>query len=341
MTPNNFINHSELGNMLIGAYVGELMDIHAKSSSAIEEVQYPTVSSNQELTFSVTTPFDHSLITHLMPESNFIEYPEFIDMIINMSQLVKTRIDEHQLIQFLRNFQDTDELNIYGMMINLGGDSRINPLHPFVANAIVNGSITLPETFEVIIYEMQKPKKIGKKGLEDHVTGVVNLVNFINQNGQSAKEVIKPKNPLYADIRNLVSSSNMMDFTVEFDSKESALMPNVLIPVQFAANSIITPYYGVVQSIYDGSKYNSAQCSPMFSGNIQSSSTRLGGTCTGDLSNSRYSSLRVLNGFNLSSAYFTTTVNNSVFHWIKACQLVSIELLCSKDSNVEETKEKE
>lgn len=334
----SLINHSELGNMLIGAYVGELMDIHTKNEAQLEVAQYPTVSQNYELTFAVTRAFDDSLIRSLIPSSRS-ELHEFIQSNINMSELIKTRLDIHQLRQFIKGLNNTDTLDIYGMLINLGNDKRVNPLHPFVAQAIVSGAITLPETFEVIIYPMTKEKKITQKGLEENVTAAVHLLNFINQNGQTAREVVKPQNSIYSDIRELIKSPNPLEFSVAFKSQESSTMQHVLTPVQFASDGVVTPYYGVIQSTFNRDQYVSQQLSPMLTGNIQTGNTSNGNTCTGDLSNTRYSSLRVLNGFNLNSAYFKNTVSPAAFHWIKACQLISIELLCDEPSNAEEKEE--
>lgn len=336
----SLINTSELGNMLIGAYVGELLDIHTKNESQLEVAQYPSVSGAYELNFATTSQFDVKHIRSLIP-SSCQSLPAFIRENVDMSELAKTRIDFQQFTQFIQNFKETDTLDIYGIMINLGHESRINPLHPFVAQAIVSGAIQLPETFEVIVYPMQKEKKITQKGLEENVTAAVHLLNFINQNGQTAREVIKPKNSVYTDIRELLKSSNPLDFAVEFQSQESSSMMNVLTPIQYASDGVVTPYYGVVQSRFTNGSYSSQQCSPMLTGNLRSRSTDFDYTCTGDLSSTRYASLRVLNGFNLNSAYFDGTVSAASFHWIKACQLISIELLSSEPSDVEETQEKE
>ena len=336
------VNPNELGNMLIGAYIGELIDIHSKNESQLEAAQYPTVSDNYELTFATTSAFDSSLIKSLIPTDR-TDLKEFIDRNINMRELVKARLDMSQLQQFLNGLRDTDSLDIYGMLINIGSDKRINPLHPFIAQAIVSGAIKLPETFEVVIYPMTKEKKITQKGLEENVTAAVHLLNFINQNGQTAREVIKPRNSVYTDIRSIIQSANPLDFSVEFQSQESTTMEHVLTPVQFASDGVVTPYYSVIQSTFSkgSGSYVSNQLTPMLSGNIQTTDTDTGNTCTGDLSNSRYASLRVLNGLNMSSAYFSGTVSNASFHWIKACQLVSIELLCAEPSDVEETEKEE
>ncbi len=258
-----------------------------------------------------------------------------------MGELVKTHLDIHQFQHFLRGLTATDTLDIYGILINLGSNKRLNPLHPLVAQAINTGAIKLPDTFEVIIYPIQKTQKITQKGLETNVTAAVHILNFVNENGQTAREVIKPKNSLYSDISNLAKSADPLNFTIEFQSKESSTMRNVITPVQFASDGVITPYYGVMHSEYHDGYYRSQQLSPMLTGNINTHDTSYGNTCTGDFSNSRYSSLHVLNGFNLNSAYFKDTVSNSSIYWIKACQLISIELLCTEPEHDEKTEEKE
>lgn len=336
----SLINTGELGNMLIGAFIGELSDIHTKNEATLEASAYPTVVSNTALTFATTSAFDTSHIRALIPSSR-IYLEEFQRTHINMSELVKTHLDMYQLQHFLRGLAKTDTLDVYGMLINLGSDKRLNPLHPLVAQAISTGAIKLPETFEVIIYPMQKEQKIAQKGLETNVTAAVHILNFVNEHGQTAREVIKPKNSLYSDISNLAKTTDPLNFTVEFQSKESSTMRNVIIPVQFASDGVVTPYYGVIQSEHRDGGYRSQQLSPMLSGNIQTGDTSFGSTCTGDLSSSRYSSLHVLNGFNLNSAYFKEAVSNSSLHWIKACQLISIEILCAESDHVEKTKEEE
>jgi hypothetical protein len=339
---SHHINTAELGNMLIGAYVGELINMHEKNQSTIEESVYPTVSSDLEVSFATTESFNIGSIKALIP-SDCMELNPFIRENINMSELVKTTLSYDQLNNFLLQLKKTDALDIYGMIINLGKDARINPLHPFIAQAIASGRITLPETFEVVIYPMSKKQKISSKGLETNVTAAVELLNFVNQKGQTVKESVKPSNSSYSDIRSFLASANPLTFPVEFTTNESSTMRNVMTPVQFASDGVITPYYGVIESQFEGGSYRSRQLSPMLSGNINTNNTSYGNTCTGDLSNSYYSSLRVLNGFNMSSAYFQSTVSKASFHWIKACQLISIELLTSNESeptHVEEAEEK-
>ena len=332
----SYVNPRELGNMLIGAYIGELCDIHSKNETQLEVAQYPTISSNYELNFATTEVFDISNVKSLMPSSRST-LSEFVRSNIQMKELVKAKLSMDHLKNFLTQLKESDSLDIYGMLINLGSDKRINPLHPFIAQYIVNGSIQLPEEFEVIIYPMVKEKKIDRKGVETNLIAVVSLLNFINQKGQTAREVIKPKNSVFGDIRSLIECADPLEFTVEFQSQESSTMQNIITPVQFASDGVVTPYYGVIESTYSGGYYKSRQLSPMLTGNIQTTDTSYGNTCTGDLSNTRYSSLRVLNGVNMSSVYFDGMVSPSAFHWIKACQLVSIELLCDEAPNGEET----
>lgn len=336
----SLINTGELGNMLIGAFIGELSDIHTKNEATLEASAYPTIVNNTALTFATTSAFDISHIRTLIPSSR-TDLSEFQRTHINMKELVKTRLDMYQFQHFLKGLASTDTLDVYGILINLGSDKRLNPLHPLVAQAISTGVIRLPDTFEVIIYPMTKEQKISQKGLETNVTAAVSILNFTNENGQTAREVIKPKNSLYSDINNLAKTTDPLNFTVEFQSKESSTMRNVITPVQFASDGVVTPYYGIIQSEHRESGYRSQQLSPMLSGNIQTGSTEFGTTCTGDLSSSRYSSLHVLNGLNLNSAYFKDTVSVSSFHWIKACQLISIEILCAEPEYDEKTEEKE
>lgn len=334
----SLINPSELGNMLIGAYVGEIMDIHEKNAAIIEEAAYPTVHDNCELTFATTREFSGSAQA-LYPSRNRKNIREHLSSTVTMSELVKTRLTTPQFMHFLQGLRDTKTLDVYGIIINLGRNRRINPLHPMVAQALASGKITLPEDFEVIVYPMTKSQKISQDDLETNVTAIVEVVNFLNVNSLLAIEKSKPKNSVFQDIRSLMQSPNPLNHTIEFQS-DSEDIQNVLIPVQLASDGIMTPYYGILESKFDGSSYKTRQISPMLSGNTQGLQN-WGSTCTGDLSSSRYSSLHVLNGFNINSAYFTDTVNNASYHWIKACQLVSIEILTTEPENVEETKEKE
>lgn len=334
------INSGEFGNMLIGAYIGEIIDIHTKNTSEMIATTYPTVTENSALTFATTSTFDSSSIKALLPSARN-SLPEFQRTHINMSQLAKTTLDLEQLKQFINNFSNTERLEIYGIMINLENGKRLNPLHPLIAQAIVSGNIQLPETFDVIVYPMQKEQKITTAGLEKNVTAVVELVNFLNQNGQTAYENIKPKHSVFTDIQNISKLADPLEYVVEFQSAESTVMNNVITPVQYATDGVITPYYGVVQSVHRSDGYVSHQLSPMLSGNINTTGMSFGNTCTGDLSNKRYANLHVLNGFNMSSAYTLDTVSTASIYWIKACQLVSIELLNAEVEHVKETQEKE
>ncbi len=65
----SLINTGELGNMLIGAFIGELSDIHTKNESSLEISTYPTVVDNTALTFATTSAFDTSHIKALIPSS--------------------------------------------------------------------------------------------------------------------------------------------------------------------------------------------------------------------------------------------------------------------------------
>jgi hypothetical protein len=114
-------------------------------------------------------------------------------------------------------------------------------------------------------------------------------------------------------------------------SESGSNPPKVITPLMFVTQGMLFPYYGAVMSRSSGGSYESRDLMHWGSCNLDHRRDigGWGGTCTGNLSNSVYSSLRVLTNLNTASAHHTDVISNrgDLKTYVKVAQELSVQIL--------------
>jgi hypothetical protein len=211
---------------------------------------------------------------------------------------------------------------IYGAILHKG-DFRINPFHPVIAYMIALGEITIPEDFSIIIYgnvERTFHEQRDEDRISEYQSEILKIVTNVIQGRTPPKiKVSVTTTPIEAFNAFLINP----DEAVITYTESTENMNKIFIPVQLATYGITIPWYGLLVTKRGYGEYRSLNLFPMLSGNIGLSDD-FATTCTGNLSNSMYGSLYVLNNMNLNSVYFGDVVSADYLDFAEACREVSI-----------------
>ena len=228
-----------------------------------------------------------------------------------------------------------DKLTFFGVLIVTESGLRMNPLHPFIATLINDGSLQLPPSFTIMVYPLSgnSQETIDMNMFADSIEQIADVTSFLKSN-----TVVQASQ--YAEFLGLDNSRIMKDDIGERHFRFSDISAEDKIaatPVQFlVGNGVLYPFYGLIQSEKvdrdgDGMAYYSQNLFPFRSPNINTDYNEgLGGTCTGSESNRLFKSLPVMNMGNMGSPYHHDCIPWYWSSFIKAAQQFSASLITSK-----------
>lgn len=234
---------------------------------------------------------------------------------------------------------DTDG-SIYGMIWASRANSnfRLNILHPIVVNALLAGEykdlITLEAEGTLYVYEYKNssPKMKFDDGFaEEVIERWVEILTIIQTEGYSPNTQLKCSTNM-GSLCNSIRQGGTNIETAQIAFNESGNNPGkVITPLMFVTQGMLFPYYGAAFSRSSGGRYESRDLMHWGSCNLDHRRDigGWGGTCTGNLSNSVYASLRVLTNLNTGSAHHTDVISTrgDVKTYVKVAQEMSTEIM--------------
>ena len=238
--------------------------------------------------------------------------------------------------------QLASDKTIYGCLLK-SGSFIINPLHPMLSFMIVAGLITLPEEGELHIFPysqegMNKVPNSDSNAMRDYKKEYEKFFalapNIILDEQQIRHEPIIDESQLeMISARPLWSELRKVNVRVRRTITSTGDNPGgILVPLQIAADGILTPYYGVAAIDDPTSSVRGYNLSPMRTGNINRGASRMlerqsGNVCTGDENSSRKSGWLTLSRVNLNSMFYGTIVNTSeTFEFVESSKQICKEI---------------
>lgn len=303
-------------NIFNAACAGELADIRNNLTSELEEQGIVTEEGD------ITIPVQKEISSRglFKSDTNWKDRHYLFDA-IKMHTIKKLKCTP----TLLRSILSTNGAlaSVYGLLI-VEGKFRCNPLHPITSLSILKGNIELPSEFTLIIYEYKHKPKMSKDRIVSNIKDITKVISQITPASDPVSYNVKPSNTFSADYSHL-EPATMHSYRISVESHGNN-PPEVLVPIQYIASSVVVPFYGLTYTNKSGGQYNGNNIFPMISGNIQGGfHSSLGTVCTGELANSQYSSLPVINTLNTNSTYYAEVCNTDFKVFVEACK----ELSCS------------
>jgi hypothetical protein len=241
-----------------------------------------------------------------------------------MDQLMSIQAVPDATLDLLLAFLDGLGIShsVYGVILAYD-NIRLNPIHPLIASYLVDGTIVLPNTFEMIIYEWNTT--FNEASAED----IGMLIDILAKIRHLEVDPIEGSLHVEETLDEILVGFLKHGAEVNFSVVSENIPQYVVTPVQFISKSIVYPYYGLIESRNEnGGSYQSKNLFPMVSGNISGEgNTDFDSTCCGAMPSTRYDSLKVLNDMNCDSLYHDYLVATNYENFVSACQEVSISLL--------------
>lgn len=230
--------------------------------------------------------------------------------------------------------------DIYGMIwaSTKNNNIRLNVLHPVVAQSIIDGEyshvVPLNEEGTLYIYEYRNTSiyKQDEKFADEIIERWTEILTVVTANSTSPNVTLKCNTNMDALCQS-IRGGNQQIATAQIAFAESGNNPSkVVTPLMFVTQGMLFPYYGAVQSRYSGGRYESRDLMHWGSCNLDHRRDigAWSSTCTGNLSNGVYASLRVLTNLNTGSPHHTDVITNKgsdVKTYVKITQEITVQLL--------------
>ncbi len=343
------IQHSK--NLFASAIEEEMKDLIDSYSGLDGEDVFPLLNNEGNVIIPIKSDpmiYGHR-IDYTEDEDNDINYPDNMGTFYNLShdlklnQIMKIDATPDILKAFLLDIYASKDLSFYGCMISYG-HCRYNPLHPIIANMIKKKEITLPDKFQLVVYEYSSKHGRSDEPLEEDIGLIMNLLGEIDKNSYQASTISSYR----GNGRSLISRADDTDFmnsAFQFDMEDNARPRYAITPVQFMTDEVVMPYYGAIASYTSGGAYVSINLMPMFSCNIaldeENPSEAWSSTCTGSQPSNRFKSLYTLNDMNCSSVFHEYAFDGNYRDWAFACTTTSIFIMYQEDVKKIKEPEKE
>lgn len=247
---------------------------------------------------------------------------------IDRKPLLEIDSNYEHMMNFFNAIYSEEDLKIFGVLI-LFGETRLNPLHPLIAKMISKGQIELPETFKLVVYQLDQeiktsiePEHVQMIGKALALSDKEEMVKTSSRFRYSRTDVIRDMD------KRILQGTNALTTNYEKTRHGTSTPMHALIPIQKMSTGVTYPYYGMVVSKYADGVYQSLNLFPFQSGNINGrGSGHYRGTCTGGQSASEFKSLYVLNDMNINSMHHSYCIPPDWEKFVLACQVSSITLL--------------
>jgi len=233
----------------------------------------------------------------------------------------------------------TDKM-MYGCIISLGYGNFINPLHPLVANEIVNGNLELPETFTLSVFSFRPSYQrdfanISESAYAPYIKVYVDLFNKLRDARIIQQDTKLNIQTTEATLTKQVFEGRNLESIKVLWSTELPEADEFIVPIQLATRAAVIPYYGAIYSKRpqgaSASVFKSVNLFPMNSGNVSLDydigRVEFSSTCTGDRSGNTTYGLMSLGNMNLNSLYSEGTLGYRWKESVIASQLVAGTLL--------------
>lgn len=230
--------------------------------------------------------------------------------------------------------------DIYGMIwaSTKNNNIRLNILHPIVVQSILAGEyshvVPLTEAGTLYIYEYRSPSssfKLEEPFSDEVIERWAEILEVVSTKSMAPNVTLKCTTNMESLCQSIRSGSTPINSaTVNFNEAGNN-PPKVITPLMFVTQGMLFPYYGAVQSRYSGGRYESRDLMHFGSCNLDHRRDigAWSSTCTGNLSNSVYASLRVLTNLNTGSPHHTDVIaaKCDVKTYVKITQEMSVQLL--------------
>lgn len=230
--------------------------------------------------------------------------------------------------------------DIYGMIwaSTKNNNIRLNVLHPIVVQAITAGDyshvVPLSEAGTLYIYEYRDSSskfKLEDSFADDIIERWTEILTVVTTKSAAPNVTLKCSTNMESMCQSIRSGQSQLA-TAQIGFSESGNNPaKVITPLMFVTQGMLFPYYGAVQSRYSGGRYESRDLMHWGSCNLDHRRDigAWSSTCTGNLSNSVYASLRVLTNLNTGSPHHTDVIaaKGDIKTYVKITQEISVQLL--------------
>jgi len=231
------------------------------------------------------------------------------------------------------------EGSIYGMIWSSTDNNnfRLNILHPIVVSQLLSGEytdlITLESEGTLYVYEYEDHSifKADDAFAEEVIERWVEILSVITTESYSPNTQLRCSTNMGSLCNSIRNGAGSIESAQINFSESGSNPPKVITPLMFVTQGMLFPYYGAVMSRSSGGSYESRDLMHWGSCNLDHRRDigGWGGTCTGNLSNSVYSSLRVLTNLNTASAHHTDVISNrgDLKTYVKVAQELSVQIL--------------
>lgn len=242
--------------------------------------------------------------------------------------------------------------DIYGMIwaSTKNNNIRLNVLHPIVVQAILTGDynhvVPLTEDGTLYIYEYRNTGstfKLEEPFSDEVIERWTEILTVVTVNSAAPNVTLKCSTNMESLCQSIRSGQTNLN-SAQVNFSEAGNNPQkVITPLMFVTQGMLFPYYGAVQSRYSGGRYESRDLMHFGSCNLDHRRDigAWSSTCTGNLSNSVYASLRVLTNLNTGSPHHTDviTAKCEIKTYVKITQEISVQLLEAHYKDVWKTEE--
>ena len=278
---------------------------------------------------------------------NFIYYGDFFEYYIDdkVKKLRDVTFEEGLLLALQLKNEDPKFAGCIFIGNNESGDDLIiNPLHPAIAQYIMNSDENFEEymskTGTFMYFNFKKDKILNEdrmnKAREIHDVGMLLFTeNFM----ESAKSEVQVRNRTenFSDIFAIAD----INASIEIDIRSS--IPSALIPFQILSRGELVPYFGWGLINTNGDEETRGFSFPgLLSGNIKSnyysSSDQV---CTGNKSNNAYNGWQTLSKVNVNSMWFNHVINEDYYYELYRTGMDVAEEIYNEEYMIDEDGENE
>lgn len=342
-----FLHSSSALSAALFKFYNETMDKYTVDTKEDEELSF--IDKTGEVFFPIKNnnlkeedlfAFLNTDELHYEEKPKSTEYDYFKRNFIS-DNLIHFKFDDKKIniIDFL--CEASQDSNIYGILIERD-EEILNPFHPLISIAILQGHIKLPT--EGIIYIFQYSDKI--KEISEFIENQFDK-HFMNLfEHYSTKKLTKTsvrstkcdidKSLIINTIFNIKENINMLDnYSFKLNHTDHSLKnyDGILIPVHVVADGSLRPYYGNILLKIENNKIFGTSNVPFSSGNLQTSRCRIvaegSGICTGNYNKMTRSGWLSLSRLNATSMFDNNIIfgeDHEIKRYVEKCKEISSEI---------------
>jgi len=296
--------------------VKEMVSVHKDTNDSIVDRSH-IASEKDRLIFEVS----HSKLLDDIVEANHVQripkpFGSLYNEVTSNKSLVyiKGKMPLSEIIEMANSLYETLPDTFYGVLVKHGKHKFYNPLHPLIANAMVEGGEDMNLEHEAVFFTSSKTQKSDKDIINEEKENIVNIITSMS---------IPTSNQIHK-VTNISTRLNDSLMIVDFDAydKKGNLVvkendAKFIVPNQIINSTIIAPYYGISCINRTGTTLTGAALTKdMRSANI-SSSHMWSAVCTGGKGHDK-SGIRTLSHSNHKSPMSNTVLTENTWNLVRA-----------------------